>query len=165
MGEIYSKQRHTLRQTVSFEAATPTIRQYCEFMRSIREWELDHDGRTPSETTGDTPKAAAQTPRESDEEWVTYMQRATEVAERLAAEVGIEGWIPAQRRRKWRWGGHVLRLQDRRWTQLALSWVPDGRRIAGRPVHTWEHDFEDAFRKHVLAQTCQRPSEMEAAGR
>ena len=59
-----------------------------------------------------------QTPRTTQEDWITYLKRATTIADNLAAESGVERWVAAQRRRKWRWGGHVLRMQDRRETTI-----------------------------------------------
>ena len=63
-------------------------------------------------------------------------------------EAGIEGWAGAQRGRKWRWAGHVARLRERRWTQLALYWTPSGRRGVGRFVKTWEKDLEHFYLRH-----------------
>ena len=56
---------------------------------------------------------------------------------------GIENWVAAQRRRKWLWAGHVARLTDRQWTQLALYWSPVGSRRLDRPVTTWENNLKD----------------------
>ena len=90
-----------------------------------------------------------QTPRGTDEDWVPYLKRATAIAEDLSSRAGIESWITGQRRKKWRWGGHIARLTDRRWAQLTFWWVPDGSRQRGRPVFTWEHEF-----KHFFEEKC-----------
>ena len=62
----------------------------------------------------------------------------------------LDDWISSYRRRKWRWAGHVLRREDRRWTATMLHWTPEmpsiilGRK-RGRPHKRWEQDFEDFF--------------------
>ncbi|NNK28772.1 MAG: reverse transcriptase family protein, partial [Flavobacteriaceae bacterium] len=43
---------------------------------------------------------------------------------------------------KWRWAGHVARMQDNRWTRKATDWTPyNGRRPRGRPRTAWEDDI------------------------
>ena len=45
---------------------------------------------------------------------------------------------------KWKWGGHVARLQSSRWAQISTMWDPRiGRRQRGRPASRWT----DSFRK------------------
>ena len=44
--------------------------------------------------------------------------------------------------RRWRWIGHVLRMQNNCYCQTAMSWVPEGRRKAGRPRTTWRRTIE-----------------------
>jgi hypothetical protein len=82
-----------------------------------------------------------------EEPWVSYIVRSTRTAERISEIAGIANWVREQKRRKWRWGGHVARCMDRRWTQLVLHWVPDGRRGVGRPSLRWEDAFVDFFQK------------------
>ena len=88
-----------------------------------------------------------------EEDWVDYIRRSTRTAERCMEDNGVENWVAAQRRRKWRWAGHVARLADRRWTQLALSWTPDGSRRVGRPVTTWENDLIHFVRERTNGQS------------
>jgi len=83
---------------------------------------------------------------DEEEEWVNYILRSTRIAERCMEEAGIESWVGAQRRRKLRWAGHLARLQDRRWTQLALYWTPSGHRRVGRPLSRWEDSLVEFFR-------------------
>lgn len=48
-------------------------------------------------------------------------------------------WVIEQRRRKWRWVGHVARRKDGRWSNWLLTWIPvRGGRARGRPVTRWE---------------------------
>lgn len=43
---------------------------------------------------------------------------------------------------KWKWAGHVARLQDKRWTKRILSWSgPIGKRKQGRPFMRWEDEI------------------------
>ena len=58
------------------------------------------------------------------EEEDDYIRRSTRTAEKCMEDNGTEGLVAAQRRRKWRWAGHVARLADRPWTQLALPLGP-----------------------------------------
>ena len=51
----------------------------------------------------------------------------------------VEDWVTEHRRRKWRWAGHVVRREDRRWATRLLDWEPTGGvRAVGRPVARWE---------------------------
>ena len=105
-----------------------------------------------------------QVPRWVDEELTSYIVRSTYAAENLSMKVGVPSWIQEQRRRKWRWGGHIARLTDRRWTQLALHWIPDGRRQVGRPRMRWDDAFVDFFQK-VLDDRSANPWYRHAASR
>ncbi|CAH2101778.1 unnamed protein product [Euphydryas editha] len=43
---------------------------------------------------------------------------------------------------KWRWAGHVARLNDNRWTKMTTSWLgPSGQRKRGRPNTRWTDDI------------------------
>ena len=56
-----------------------------------------------------------------------------------ARKAGVVDWVEEQRRRKWRWAGHVARREDGRWSRRLLDWEPlGGRRSWGRPVIRWE---------------------------
>jgi hypothetical protein len=76
------------------------------------------------------------------EDWVTYIIRATQETEKISEENGVADWVLEQRRRKWKWAGHVARMEDRRWTNLALLWCPSGQRAVGRPTKRWEDSLE-----------------------
>ncbi|PSN56653.1 putative uncharacterized transposon-derived protein F52C9.6 [Blattella germanica] len=48
-------------------------------------------------------------------------------------------------RKKWKWGGHVTRLKDNRWTYKTTVWDPRiGKRTQGRPRRRWA----DLFKEH-----------------
>ena len=45
-------------------------------------------------------------------------------------------------KRRWRWIGHVLRMQPTMNAKVALYWTPDGKRTRGRPKETWRRTVE-----------------------
>ena len=44
--------------------------------------------------------------------------------------------------RRWRWLGHVLRLESINHAKVSLTWSPEGRRRRGRPKTTWRRTVE-----------------------
>jgi hypothetical protein len=54
--------------------------------------------------------------------------------EELNRRSGIEDEAKAARRLKWRWGGHVARMNQERWAYTTTVWnLRIGRRNRGRP--------------------------------
>ena len=88
---------------------------------------------------------------EEDEDWVSYIVRATHEVELLSDAAGVADWVHERRRRKWRWAGHVARMGDRRWTKLVLDWSPigTGTRRVGRPTMRWEKSLEEFAGRHL----------------
>lgn len=44
---------------------------------------------------------------------------------------------------KWKWAGHIARLQDERWTKRVTEWKgPMGKRNKGRPCNRWEDEIK-----------------------
>ena len=84
-------------------------------------------------------------PRQLDEEWVDYVQKATHRSEELAARHGLVEWISLSRQRKWALAGRAARCTDGRWTRRILCWRPWFRvvphRCAGRPLKRWEDEI------------------------
>ena len=80
--------------------------------------------------------------KQSDEEWVDYMKRATANAEHCATQRGARDWVQQQRFRKWKFAGKTARRDDHRWSQRLLQWTPwfrcVPRRRVGRPAMRWE---------------------------
>jgi hypothetical protein len=77
--------------------------------------------------------------QEEAENWAEWIKRATNLAEAAAKKAGLVDWVEEQRRRKWRWAGHVARRDDGRWSRRLLRWEPHGgRRSWGRPALRWE---------------------------
>ena len=46
------------------------------------------------------------------------------------------------KQRRWRWIGHVLRMENNENPRIALTWTPEGRRNRGRPRETWRRTVE-----------------------
>ncbi|CAE8585881.1 unnamed protein product [Polarella glacialis] len=83
------------------------------------------------------------------EEYVVWVQRLTDTANREFKKLGIDDWLHDQRRRKWRWAGHTARRTDGRWSHLLLEWSPVvGNRRVGHPDQRWEDCID-----HVM-QNC-----------
>lgn len=79
-----------------------------------------------------------------NEEWVDWIVRATREAEKYCKQAGVDDWMEAQRRRHWRWAGHVARAQDSRWSKELLHWIPrNGWRSRGRPVKRWSDELNN----------------------
>ena len=93
---------------------------------------------TKEKSTGSDDEEEAEE-EEEEESWVDWITRATHLAADAARKAGVVDWVEEQRRRKWRWAGHVARREDGRWSRSILDWEPvGGRRSWGRPVLRWE---------------------------
>ncbi|GFS25595.1 endonuclease-reverse transcriptase [Elysia marginata] len=47
-------------------------------------------------------------------------------------------------KQKWKWAGHVARIQDNRWTLRVTEWQPrNGKRSRGRQARRWRDDNRD----------------------
>ena len=84
------------------------------------------------------------------DDWVDRIRRTTHVAEEQLHKVSLDDWVQAQRRRKWRFAGHLARRDDNRWSTTAASWEPScGHRDGGHPRKRWMTDI-DAYPKHQI---------------
>ena len=81
-------------------------------------------------------------PRRVDEDWITYIQRATHKSDELAENCGSTDWIVLYRQRKWRLAEKAANYTDNRWVQRILQWTPWFRalphRRVGRPSKRWD---------------------------
>ena len=55
------------------------------------------------------------------------------------------------RRRRWRWIGHVLRMNNQSNPRIALTWAPERKRTRGRPKVTWRRTAERERQKMGFA--------------
>ena len=82
---------------------------------------------------------------ETLESWVQWKQRTTREALQIIDKIGIPDWADEQRRRLWRWAGHVARRTDGRWTKQVAYWVPSNNRTRGHPRRRWEDVLREFF--------------------
>ncbi len=93
------------------------------------------------------------------ESWIEWLQRVTEDVETHCEWLNLESWLALQRRRKWRWAGHVARLcvhDGDRWAAQVLTGRPKGGprqqeyglgRVQGRPQIWWDDVLQRFFKK------------------
>lgn len=61
----------------------------------------------------------------------------------IRGKTKVEDVIERALRQKWRWAGHVARLEDNRWTKVVVEWRPrQGKRFRGRPPMRWTDDIK-----------------------
>ena len=60
------------------------------------------------------------------------------------------------KRRRWKWLGHVLRMDNTRHAKIAISWKQDGKRKRDCPKETWrrtiQRERQDLGSSHGLTQ-------------
>jgi len=80
------------------------------------------------------------------ETYIEWLSRTAHLIEGAIVTGRVKDWVDEQKRRKFRWAGHVARRKDGRWTTSLLDWIPHlGRRAQGRPLTRWD----DAIKKFV----------------
>jgi len=63
--------------------------------------------------------------REPDEDYVSWVRRATRIAEEVATAAGMRCWVRQYLYAKWQWAGHVARMVNYRqdsWAAVATFW-------------------------------------------
>ena len=77
------------------------------------------------------------------ESWIVFLQRVATQTGKIAEKYGLDDWIVAYRRRKWRFAGRTARQTDQRWSTRLLSWIPvhGYGRLPGRPLTRWADDI------------------------
>ncbi|KAJ4436939.1 hypothetical protein ANN_17071 [Periplaneta americana] len=75
---------------------------------------------------------------------------------------GLQDIVMAAQRLKWKWGGHVSRLNTSRWAYVTNMWDPrTGKRTAGRPRARWSVFFRrEAGRQWTRTATCRTTWQM-----
>ena len=71
---------------------------------------------------------------------IYWPQKVTNEEVRKRAD--IEQTSTTIRRRRWKWLGHVLRMENTRHAKIAVTWTPEGKRKRGRPKETWRRTIE-----------------------
>ena len=69
--------------------------------------------------------------------WPTVIPNAD-----LRKRANVDSISVQVKRRRWRWIGHVLRMNKSEHARTALTWKPEGRRKRGRPKETWRRTVE-----------------------
>ena len=71
---------------------------------------------------------------------IWWEQRITN--EEIEAMTGINCIVEEVQRRRWKWLGHILRMDRNRHPRIALDWNPQGKRKRGRPKGTWRRTVD-----------------------
>ena len=58
--------------------------------------------------------------RSPEEDWITWVQRATHIAEKRARTAGIECWLSAHLFAKWQWASRVSHMPEERCARLTF---------------------------------------------
>ena len=83
------------------------------------------------------------------EPWIEWLIRTTGIVEAQLGKLGLDDWVTAVRRKKWRWAGHLARRSDGRWSSKALSWQPaHGHRDRGQPCRKLVDEIDTFFLEH-----------------
>ena len=78
------------------------------------------------------------------EDWVTWVKRATRIAEAELEKASVTDWVQEQRKRYWDFAGRLARYSDNRWSHAVLNWIPrDGSRNVGAPRKRWKDDISN----------------------
>ena len=68
----------------------------------------------------------------------------------LYTQTGSQSIVGEIKRRRFRWLGHVLRMEENRISKVALRWTPPGKRKRGRPKTTWCRTVMDELKEGEL---------------
>ena len=79
--------------------------------------------------------------------------------ETVRERAGMEPISSMIKKRRWKWIGHVLRMDKTKHARVALTWTPEGKRRRGRPKETWRRtvERESSRAKDRMERTCSWP--------
>ena len=80
---------------------------------------------------------------------IHWEQRVTN--QEVSRRTGINNIVDEVKKRRWRWLGHVLRMNKTRHPLAALRWAPPGKRKRGRALGTWRRTMEEEMK--VMGKT------------
>ena len=76
---------------------------------------------------------------------IHWEQRITN--EEISRRTGVNNITEEVKKRRWKWLGHLLRMDRNRHPHAALRWAPPGKRRRGRPLGTWRRTIESEMRE------------------
>ena len=76
---------------------------------------------------------------------IHWEQRITN--EEISRRTRVNSIIMEIKKRRWKWLGHILRMDRNRHPHAALRWAPPGKRRRGRPLGTWRRTIESEMRE------------------
>ncbi len=68
--------------------------------------------------------------------------------EEIRQRANIQTISEMVKERRWKWIGHVLRMNRNDTPKVALTWAPEGRRNVGRPKENWRRTVEKERKQH-----------------
>ena len=71
------------------------------------------------------PRRFASSGRRTEEDYLTWIRRATREAISAASDARIKPWLEQMKLAKWRWAGHVIRkaqYEEESWDYIATRW-------------------------------------------
>ena len=73
-----------------------------------------------------------------------YIKLIEKVTNKIIREkTGVNDILEAITKTRWKWAGHVARMNDNRWTVRCTEWqVRSGKRSRGRPRRRWRDDLQ-----------------------
>mgnify|MGYP001794291984 CR=1 FL=1 len=88
----------------------------------------------------------------------TYMRRIIKILwpyvipnEDLMKIIGTKRVSSKVNTRRWKWIGHVLRMERNSHCRTALTWQPEGKQKRGRPRTTWRRTVEHERKEMEIA--------------
>ena len=60
--------------------------------------------------------------RHPEEDYVSWIRRATRVAEDKARKAGVSCWVEQYLKSKWNWAGNIINMPDTRWAKRMTQW-------------------------------------------
>ena len=76
---------------------------------------------------------------------IHWEQRITN--EEISRRTGVNNITEEVKKRRWKWLGHLLRMDRNRHPHAALRWAPPGKRRRGRPLGTWRRTVENEMKE------------------
>ena len=88
------------------------------------------------------------------EDWVSWIKRATHIADEELQKANVTDWVREQRSRYWDFAGRIASCKDSRRSHAILNWIPEGGfRNVGSPRKRWKDDIS-AFCSSTSEEYC-----------